>query len=178
VTNTLLQVLDDGRLTDAQGRTVDFRHSIVIMTSNLGSQEITEGDGAWPSVRARVLAAVRAHFRPEFLNRIDEIVVFRPLQRDQVEGIVDMQLEDLRGRLAARRVALVLTPQARALLAEEGFDPTYGARPLRRAVQRLVIQPLALRLLQGELPEGETVTVDAEDGRIALRVGQAAGPRP
>ena len=178
VTNTLLQVLDDGRLTDAQGRTVDFRHSIVIMTSNLGSQEITEGDGAWPSVRARVLAAVRAHFRPEFLNRIDEIVVFRPLQRDQVEGIVDMQLEDLRGRLAARRVALVLTPQARALLAEEGFEPTYGARPLRRAAQRLVIQPLALRLLQGELPEGETVTVDAEDGRIALRVGQAAGPRP
>ncbi len=195
VTNTLLQVLDDGRLTDAQGRTVDFRHSIVIMTSNLGSQEIVgggglpradaevaefaefnEGGGAWPSVRARVLAAVRAHFRPEFLNRIDEIVVFRPLQREQVEGIVDMQLDDLRARLAARRVRLDLTPQARALLAEEGFDPTYGARPLRRAVQRLVIQPLALRLLQGELPEGETVTVGSEDGRVALRVGEAAEP--
>jgi ATP-dependent Clp protease ATP-binding subunit ClpB len=178
VTNTLLQVLDDGRLTDAQGRTVDFRHCIVVMTSNLGSQEITDAEGAWSTVRARVLAAARAHFRPEFLNRIDEVVIFRPLGHDDIAGIVDLQLEDLRARLAARRVALELTPRARDLLAEEGFDPVYGARPLRRAVQRLVIQPLALRLLQGELREGDTVTVDAEDGRIVLRAGQAAGPRP
>jgi ATP-dependent Clp protease ATP-binding subunit ClpB len=174
VTNTLLQVMDDGRLTDAQGRTVDFRNAIIIMTSNLGSQEITDAEGAWPSVRARVLAAVRAHFRPEFLNRIDETVVFRPLGHAEIEGIVDLQLAELRGRLAARRIGLELTDRARALLAEEGFDPVYGARPLRRAVQRLVIQPLSLRLLQGEVREGEKVVVDAEDGRIVLRRQEVA----
>ncbi|HVB09095.1 MAG TPA: ATP-dependent chaperone ClpB [Bacillota bacterium] len=178
VTNTLLQVLDDGRLTDAQGRTVDFRNTLIIMTSNLGSQEITEAAGGWPSVRARVLAAVRVHFRPEFLNRIDEIIVFRPLGHTEIEGIVDLQLAELRGRLQARRVGLHLTDRARALLAEEGFDPVYGARPLRRAVQRLVTQPLALQLLQGGLHEGDSVTVDAEDGRIVIRSERPAGGVP
>ncbi len=140
----LLQVLDDGRLTDGQGRTVDFRNTVLIMTSNLRTAE-----------------AMREHFRPEFLNRIDEIVEFAPLSREQIGEIVELQLERLRARLAERRIALELTDAAKEALAEAGWDPAYGARPLKRAIQRLVENPLALRLLEGDFADGDTVRVDA-----------------
>jgi ATP-dependent Clp protease ATP-binding subunit ClpB len=151
VFDILLQILDDGRLTDGHGRTVDFRNSVVIMTSNIRSAE-----------------AMREHFRPEFLNRIDEIVVFEPLTREQLGEIVEMQIERLRARLAERALGLELTPAAKELVAEAGWDPTYGARPLRRALQRLVENPLAVKLLEGEFREGDTVVVDAFDETIAF----------
>ncbi|HWG56797.1 MAG TPA: AAA family ATPase [Gaiellaceae bacterium] len=151
VFDVLLQVLDDGRLTDGQGRTVDFRNTVLIMTSNIRSAE-----------------AMRDHFRPEFLNRIDEIVVFRPLEREQLAAIVDLQLERLRARLAGRGLALVLTDAAKEAVAEAGWDPAYGARPLKRAIQRLVENPLALRLLEGDFSEGDTIRVDAQDGELVF----------
>jgi ATP-dependent Clp protease ATP-binding subunit ClpB len=156
VFDVLLQVLDDGRLTDGQGRTVDFRNTVLIMTSNIRSAD-----------------SMREHFRPEFLNRIDEIVVFQPLSREQIAEIVDLQLERLRARLAERRITLELTDAAKEALAEAGWDPAYGARPLKRAIQRLVENPLALRLLEGEFGDGDTVRVDASEGELAFaRVGE------
>jgi ATP-dependent Clp protease ATP-binding subunit ClpB len=179
VLNVLLQLLDDGRLTDAQGRTVDFKNTIVIMTSNLGSQWITEPGLQWEDIRNRVLEVVRTHFRPELLNRIDDIVVFRPLGLEQIEKIVEIQLGSLRKRLAERDLELELTPAAREFLAREGFDPIYGARPLKRAIQREIVQPLAMRLLQGDFHDGDTIVVDASDGQIAFSrrapVGAGAG---
>jgi ATP-dependent Clp protease ATP-binding subunit ClpB len=169
VLNILLQLLDDGRLTDAQGRTVDFRNTIVIMTSNLGSQWITERGLSWEAIRDRVMEAVREHFRPELLNRIDDIVIFRQLGLEQIEQIVEIQLQGLRRRLAERKITLELTPAAAALLAREGFDPVYGARPLKRTIQREIVQPLAMRLLQGKFRDGDTVVLDAEDGALAFR---------
>jgi ATP-dependent Clp protease ATP-binding subunit ClpB len=151
VFDVLLQILDDGRLTDGQGRTVDFRNTVIVMTSNIRSSE-----------------ALRDVFRPEFLNRIDEIVVFHPLSRDQLADIVELQLERLRARLAERGLSLELTDSAKELLAEAGWDPTYGARPLKRAIQRMVENPLALRLLEGEFEEGDTVRVDAGDGELVF----------
>src|SRR6059058_4408094 len=151
VFDVLLQVLDDGRLTDGQGRTVDFRNTVLIMTSNLRSQD-----------------EMRAVFRPEFLNRIDEIVEFKPLTREQLAEIVELQLERLRARLAERGLELQLTDEAKEVLAEAGWDPTYGARPLKRALQRMVENPLALRLLEGEFGEGDTVRVDAKDGELVF----------
>jgi ATP-dependent Clp protease ATP-binding subunit ClpB len=151
VFDVLLQLLDDGRLTDGKGRTVDFRNTVVIMTSNVRSAE-----------------AMRDHFRPEFLNRIDEIVVFHALTRDQLGEIVQLQLETLRRRLAERGIFLELTPGATELIAEAGWDPTYGARPLKRALQRLVENPLAMQLLEGEFGEGDTLLVDARDGEIVF----------
>jgi ATP-dependent Clp protease ATP-binding subunit ClpB len=173
VLNILLQILDDGRLTDAQGRTVDFRNSIIIMTSNLGSQWITERGLSWEEIRERVMEAVRAHFRPELLNRIDEIVIFRPLGMEQIQQIVEIQLRGLRDRLAERNIGLQLTPEAKEYLAREGFDPIYGARPLRRVIQREIVQPLAMRLLNGEIHDGETVVVDVVDGRLVFRHQEA-----
>jgi ATP-dependent Clp protease ATP-binding subunit ClpB len=155
VFDVLLQILDDGRLTDGQGRTVDFRNTVLIMTSNLRTHE-----------------QMREFFRPEFLNRIDEVVEFKPLTKDQLAEIVDLQLERLRARLAERGIELELTDEAKAALAEAGWDPTYGARPLKRAIQRLVENPLALRLLEGEFSDGDTVRVDAQNGELAFeRVG-------
>jgi ATP-dependent Clp protease ATP-binding subunit ClpB len=151
VFNVLLQILDDGRLTDGQGRTVDFRNSVLIMTSNVRSAE-----------------AMRDVFRPEFLNRIDEIVEFHPLSKEQIGEIVELQLRRLEARLADRGLRLELTDAARAALAEAGWDPTYGARPLKRAIQRLLENPLALRLLEGEFAEGDTVRVDAGDGGLTF----------
>jgi ATP-dependent Clp protease ATP-binding subunit ClpB len=159
VFNILLQVLDDGRLTDGQGRTVDFRNTVLIMTSNVRSEE-----------------AMSDVFRPEFLNRIDEIIVFEPLTREQLGKIVELQLERLRARLAERGVQLVLTEAAKEHLAEAGWDPTYGARPLKRAIQRLVENPLALRLLEGEFEEGDTVRVDLTHGELVFTKAQAAEP--
>jgi len=155
VFDVLLQVLDDGRLTDGQGRTVDFRNAVLIMTSNIRSAE-----------------QMREHFRPEFLNRVDEIVVFDALSRDQIAEIVEHQLERLRERLGERGIVLELTDAAKEALAEAGWDPAYGARPLKRAIQRLVENPLALRLLGGEFADGDSIRVDAVDGELAFeRVG-------
>jgi ATP-dependent Clp protease ATP-binding subunit ClpB len=168
VLNVLLQLLDDGRLTDAQGRTVNFKNTIVIMTSNLGSQWITERGLGWEDIRNRVIEVVRTHFRPELLNRIDEIVVFHPLALEQIQKIVEIQLRSLRKRLAERQITLDLTPAALELLAREGFDPIYGARPLKRTIQREIIQPLALRLLQGDFRDGDTIVADASAGHLTF----------
>jgi ATP-dependent Clp protease ATP-binding subunit ClpB len=156
VFNTLLQILDDGRLTDGQGRTVDFRNTVLIMTSNVRSAE-----------------QMGEVFRPEFLNRIDEIVEFRPLSKEQIAEIVELQLRRVRERLAERDLGLELTDAAKEVLAEAGWDPTYGARPLKRAIQRLVENPLALRLLEGEFAEGDTVRVDASEGELTFERAEA-----
>ena len=170
VFNVLLQVLDDGRLTDGQGRTVDFRNSILIMTSNVGSQAIfEEPDPA--QMRQRVDEALRATFRPEFLNRVDENVIFTRLGSEELRRVVDLQLARLHARLADRRATLYVTDAARDVIAAEGTDPAFGARPIRRAVQRLVENPLALMVLEGRLPDGSEVTVDAVDGEVVLRAG-------
>jgi ATP-dependent Clp protease ATP-binding subunit ClpB len=170
VLNVLLQLLDDGRLTDAQGRTVDFRNTIVVMTSNLGSQWITEQGLSEDEIRERVMDAVRTHFRPELINRIDEIVIFHALGLEQIQRIVEIQLRGLRARLAERKISLELTPEAEQELARAGFDPVYGARPLKRTIQKELVQPLAMRLLQGEFSDGETIVVEAGDtGHLAFR---------
>jgi ATP-dependent Clp protease ATP-binding subunit ClpB len=161
VLNVLLQLLDDGRLTDAQGRTVDFRNTIVIMTSNLGSQWIMERGLSADEIRERVMDAVRSHFRPELINRIDEIVIFQSLGLDQIQKIVEIQLSGLRKRLAERKMSLQLTPAAEQELARAGFDPLYGARPLKRVIQKSLVQPLAVRLLQGQFRDSDTIVVDA-----------------
>jgi ATP-dependent Clp protease ATP-binding subunit ClpB len=159
VFDVLLQILDDGRLTDGHGRTVDFRNTVLIMTSNLRSQD-----------------EMRAVFRPEFLNRIDEIVEFRQLTKEERGEIVELQLERLRGRLAERGIELELTDAAKETLAEAGWDPTFGARPLKRAIQRMVENPLALRLLEGEFGDGDTVRVDMEDGELVFEHAAAREP--
>ena len=177
VFNVLLQILDDGRLTDSQGRTVDFRNTVIIMTSNIGSHFILEhAGGDREMVEAQVMAALRQHFRPEFLNRVDDIIIFRPLGREEIEHIVGLQLGHLDKLLADRKLALELTPEARRLIAEEGYDPAFGARPLKRAVQRMLQNPLALAILEGKFREGDTIlaTVGA-GGRVAFeRAGGAA----
>jgi ATP-dependent Clp protease ATP-binding subunit ClpB len=167
VFNVLLQLLDDGRLTDGHGRTVDFRNAVVIMTSNLGSHLFREYETP-EKVRPRLMQELRNALRPEFLNRIDEIVIFSPLGREELARIVEIQLGHLRRRLADKRIELEVTDAAKALLGREGYDPTFGARPLRRTIQRLVQDPLALRLLQREFSEGDTVTVDAHGDEIAF----------
>jgi ATP-dependent Clp protease ATP-binding subunit ClpB len=176
VLNVLLQILDDGRLTDGHGRTVDFRNTVIIMTSNLGSHWFSEPGLSLDDVRQLVLNTVRAHFRPEFLNRIDEIIVFRPLDRDDLRQIVDIQIRQVRQRLADQKVGLEITDAARDLLAELGFDPNFGARPLRRVIQRTVLDPLAVKILAGEFQPGDTVVIDAEAGSIVLRKAPVAAP--
>ncbi len=168
VFNVLLQLLDDGRLTDGQGRTVDFRNTVVIMTSNLGSHLFRE-DEKPERIRSLVLETLRQSLRPEFLNRIDEVVIFKPLGREEIEAIVKIQVGHLIKRLADKRITLELTPAAEDLLAREGYDPVYGARPLKRTIQRLVQDPLALQLLNGSFTEGDTVVVDAKRGQIGFR---------
>jgi ATP-dependent Clp protease ATP-binding subunit ClpB len=173
VVNVLLQLFDDGRLTDGQGRTVDFRNTLVIMTSNLGSELLT--DAATDSERRKVIDPVlRAHFRPEFLNRIDEVVIFHPLTEYEIATIVDLQLALVEARLADRRIHLKATAAAKKLLAVEGFDPQFGARPLKRTIQRSVVDPLSARLLEGGVKDGSEVTIDAKDGTVVLHV---SGPR-
>jgi ATP-dependent Clp protease ATP-binding subunit ClpB len=170
VFNVLLQVLDDGRLTDGQGRTVDFRNTVIIMTSNLGSHAIQElaGEGNYAKMKAAVMESVQQHFRPEFINRVDDIVVFHPLGKSQLRSIVDIQLSHLRKRLADRDIALELDDAARDLLSEAGFDPVYGARPLKRAIQSQVENPLAQRILRGEFGPGTKVKVTAQSGELAF----------
>jgi ATP-dependent Clp protease ATP-binding subunit ClpB len=172
VFNTLLQVLDDGRLTDAQGRTVDFRNTVVIMTSNIGSDYLLDGvtaDGEIkPDARGLVMSELRRHFRPEFLNRVDEIVLFKPLTQAEIEQIVSLMFDDLRSRLTERRMTLELTEEARRFIAAQGFDPVYGARPLRRFIAREVETRIARALLGGDIMDGAVITVDAVDGEIVI----------
>jgi len=177
VLNVLLQVLDDGRLTDAQGRTVDFRNTIIIMTSNLGSQYIMEPGLTPAQIEERVMAALRESFRPELLNRIDEVVIFQPLGRAQIAQIAEIQLRDLRQRLAERDMTLELTPAARERLADIGFDPVYGARPLRRAIQQRIVHPLAVRLLSGDFHDGDTIVVDATGEQFTFASATASQPQ-
>jgi ATP-dependent Clp protease ATP-binding subunit ClpB len=168
VFNVLLQILDDGRLTDGQGRTVDFKNTVIIMTSNLGSQWILSEGETDESVEEKVLATVRDHFKPEFLNRVDEMIVFHRLRREHLARIVELQLESLSERLAERGITLELSDRARDHLASEGYDPAYGARPIKRLIQREIQNPLALRLLEGEFADGDTIEVDNVDGGLAF----------
>jgi ATP-dependent Clp protease ATP-binding subunit ClpB len=170
VFNVLLQVLDDGRLTDGQGRTVDFRNTVIIMTSNLGSQVIQEyaGEKNYSRMRTAVMEIVQQSFRPEFINRIDDIVVFHPLGTEQIRKIVDIQLAYLRKRLQERNLDIVLDDSARDLMAEAGFDPVYGARPLKRAIQQQIENPLAQHILRGDFSSGDTIRVSVRDGRLTF----------
>jgi ATP-dependent Clp protease ATP-binding subunit ClpB len=176
VFNVLLQVLDDGRLTDGQGRTVDFRNTVIVMTSNLGSQMIQEMSGAenYDAMKAAVMEIVGSHFRPEFINRIDDVVVFHPLGRDQIRAIASLQTDILRKRLQERDISLQLTDAALDLLGEAGFDPVYGARPLKRAIQSQLENPLAQAILAGQFGPGSQVQVDARDGQLQFSEGQGS----
>jgi ATP-dependent Clp protease ATP-binding subunit ClpB len=175
VFNALLQILDDGRMTDGQGRTVDFRNTVIIMTSNLGSQYIQDlGEKDRKEMERRVTAALREAFKPEFLNRIDETVVFNSLGRDQIKEIVEIQLRRLERMLAERKMNLEVTDRAKDLLAEKGYDPVYGARPLKRTIQRLIQDPLALKILGGEFREGEKIRVDVDGESVSFGHGGPA----
>jgi ATP-dependent Clp protease ATP-binding subunit ClpB len=160
-------MLDDGRLTDSQGRVVDFRNAVIIMTSNIGSQYIVEG-AAWDRVEERVRDELRNHFRPEFLNRVDDVIVFRPLSQADLVQIVDLQLARLDQLLAQRNLKLDVTPEARQLLAEQGYDPVYGARPLKRVIQRELQNRIALQLLEGAFKEGDTIRVERDGHSLKL----------
>jgi ATP-dependent Clp protease ATP-binding subunit ClpB len=171
VFNVLLQVLDDGRLTDGQGRTVDFRNTVIVMTSNLGSQMIQEmaGEDQYDAMKAAVMEVVGTHFRPEFINRVDDVVVFHPLSREHIRLIVDIQLGYLHDRLADRDMQITLTDAARDRLADAGFDPVYGARPLKRAIQQQIENPLANEILQGKFGPGDVIEIDVADDRLQFQ---------
>jgi len=173
VFNVLLQILDDGRLTDSKGRTVDFKNTVLIMTSNLGSREIQAAEGDEKQVREAVLLELRLHFKPEFLNRVDDVVIFHQLSREQIGKIIEVQLERLSAMLNERNVTLVLDPSARELLMREGYDPSYGARPLKRAIQSLIQNPLAVKLLQGEILPGQTVRLSATGDTMVFNTDAA-----
>ncbi len=165
----LLQILDDGRLTDGHGRTVDFRNVVLILTSNIGSQHIVElGEDQAEEMERRVMDALRAHFKPEFLNRVDDVILYQQLKRDQIGRIVDIQLGRVRALLQERRIELEIDESARELIAERGFDPHYGARPVKRVIQRLIQDPLAMKILEGQFPEGSKVVATAPAGSETL----------
>jgi len=175
VFNILLQVLDDGRLTDGQGRTVDFKNCVIIMTSNLGSQRVHEAgednsdtSAGYQAMKEKVMESVTAHFRPEFINRVDDIVVFHALAKEQVRAIATIQIETLRQRLAQQDISLDISDQALDLVGEAGFDPVYGARPLKRSIQNLLENPLAQKILSGEFTAGDHVTVNINNGELAF----------
>ena len=172
VFNTLLQVLDDGRLTDAQGRTVDFRNTVIIMTSNIGSQYLIEGVTPHGEIksdaREQVMSELRRHFRPEFLNRVDDIVLFKALTEQEIEGVVDLMLEDLRHRLADRRMTLEVTEAAARFMAKAGYDPVFGARPLRRFIAHQLETRVGRALLGGEVQDGAAIRVDVAEGELAV----------
>jgi len=172
VFNALLQILEDGRMTDGQGRTVDFKNTVIIMTSNLGSQYVQElGDRNRQEMEQRVNVALREAFKPEFLNRVDETIIFNSLGREQIKSIVEIQLKGLRRNLAARKLALEISERAKALIADKGYDPVFGARPLKRTIQRLIQDPLAVRILEGEFKEGDRVAIDAENDALVFTHG-------
>jgi len=174
VFNVFLQILDEGRLTDGKGRTVDFRNTVLVMTSNIGSREIAAHKGSTDTLKEHLQNILLEHFRPEFINRIDELVVFNPLGKPELEKIVDMQLAGLRHMLAERKVELELSARAREALFEEGYNPEYGARPMKRAVQRLVQNPLAMKLLSGDIVPGDTVCVESAKAGLEFKVKQPA----
>jgi ATP-dependent Clp protease ATP-binding subunit ClpB len=184
VFNILLQILDDGRLTDGQGRTVDFKNTVIIMTSNIGSSYLqAEGMRSgkdFEEASQHVMNALHAHFKPEFLNRVDDIIIFHPLGKEQLVRIVDLRLEDLRRLLADRKISIELTDAAKELLFNEGYDPNFGARPLKRAIQKLVQDPLALKILDGEVLHGDHVVVDADKkaGKMTFSVSKRVGEKP
>jgi ATP-dependent Clp protease ATP-binding subunit ClpB len=169
VFNVLLQVLDDGRITDGQGRTVDFKNTVIIMTSNIGSQYIMEESQSREARERLVMDALRAHFRPEFLNRVDEIIIFDRLSEDDLKKIVEIQLKRLAKRLEQQKITLDLSESAKSLLAREGYDPVYGARPLRRTIQKEILDPLSIDILEGKVKEGQTVHIDAKNGALEFR---------
>jgi ATP-dependent Clp protease ATP-binding subunit ClpB len=175
VFNALLQILEDGRMTDGQGRTVDFKNTVIIMTSNLGSQYILDlGAKNRKEMEQRVSAALREAFKPEFLNRVDETIIFNNLGRDEIKSIVEIQLKRLRQNLASRKMALEITDRAKALIADKGYDPVYGARPLKRTIQRLIQDPLAVKILEGEFNEGDRIKIDADADELTFTHGEAA----
>jgi ATP-dependent Clp protease ATP-binding subunit ClpB len=179
VFNVLLQILEDGRLTDGKGRTVDFRNTVLVMTSNVGSTAIFElGTREPEKARKEAMEALRASFRPEFINRIDEIVIFNPLGKVQLERIVGLLLRNVEGLLAERQITLELTAAARELLVKEGYDPAYGARPLRRTIQRMIQDPLALEILEGKILPGEHILVDRDGQKDAMRFEKRKGTKP
>jgi ATP-dependent Clp protease ATP-binding subunit ClpB len=179
VFNVLLQILEDGRLTDGKGRTVDFRNTVLVMTSNVGSTAIFELSSKDPErARKEAMDALRASFRPEFINRIDEIVIFNPLGKEQLKSIVGLLLKGVEKLLAERQITLELTPAAEELLLSEGYDPAYGARPLRRTIQRLIQDPLALQILEGKVLPGDHARVDRDGGKDAMRFERVPAKRP
>ena len=170
VFNILLQILDDGRLTDSQGRTVDFRNVVIIMTSNVGSTYILEhARDNWETVEKQVLQALRQTFKPEFLNRVDDIIIFHPLGIEQIGSIVELQLARLRKLLTDKNLTLEVSDAAKQKLAEEGFDPAFGARPLKRAIQREIQNPLALAVLEGKFNDGDNIVADVEGDKLVFR---------
>ena len=175
VFNLLLQILDEGRLTDGHGRTVDFKNTVIIMTSNVGSQFILDADITEIEMDARVNEVMQATFKPEFLNRVDEIIIFHRLSLEDIKGIVDIQLQLLRKRLAERNITLEITDAAKSYLAQQGYDPAYGARPLKRLIQREIQDQVALALLKGEFRDGDTILVDERNlGLVFERVEASA----
>ena len=181
VFNILLQVLDDGRITDSQGRTVDFKNTIIILTSNIGAQEILadlehqekegkENEAISEQTRNAVMALLHQHFRPEFLNRLDEIILFKPLTKDNISGIIDLMVKDLNRRLEDRQISISLTPAAKKYIADAAYDPSYGARPLRRYLQKHVETLSAKLLLEDKVHEGDTIEIDVENGELGAYV--------
>lgn len=177
VFNILLQILDDGRLTDGHGRTVDFRNTIIIMTSNIGSahiQEFLENKGSehWQDLKkdlkTRIIDDLRAFFRPEFLNRIDEIIIFNPLSKEIMKDIIEIQIKRIKQYLKQRKIDIILTEEAKDYIVRIGYDPVYGARPLRRVLQKEILDALAIKLIEGTFKEGETIEVDCKDGKIVF----------
>jgi ATP-dependent Clp protease ATP-binding subunit ClpB len=183
VFNVMLQIMDDGRLTDGQGRQVDFRNTIIIMTSNIGSSflapENTRTEADFEKAAGEVTNALHGYFKPEFLNRVDDIIVFRPLGKEQLVKIVELRLEDLRRQLAERKISLELTDAAKEQILTQGYDPAFGARPLKRAIQKLVQDPLALKILDGEVLHGDHVIVDADKkvGKLTFKVSKRIGEK-
>jgi ATP-dependent Clp protease ATP-binding subunit ClpB len=181
VFNVLLQIMDDGRLTDGKGRVVDCKNTIIIMTSNLGASflqaEDLSSEERFDEASKQVMNTLHAHFKPEFLNRVDDIIIFRPLGKEQLVKIVELRLEDVRRLLADRKISLELTDAARELLFAEGFDPAFGARPLKRAIQKLIQDPLALKILDGEVLHGDHVVVDAVKGKMRFQVSKRVGEK-
>jgi len=165
VFNVLLQLLDDGRLTDGQGRSVDFGNTVIMMTSNIGSEVFQQGGGN-EAQREYVMDKLRHHFRPEFLNRVDEVVIFEPLKKEQIRDIVDIQVARLGKRLGDKRIKLELTDDARDLLAELGYDPVYGARPIKRVIKRMVLDPLAMQILEGNISDDSVVYIDRDGNQL------------
>jgi len=183
VFNVLLQMMDDGRLTDGRGRVVDFKNTIIIMTSNIGSSflqaEGLRSEAEFEKASQQVMNQLHGHFKPEFLNRVDDIIVFRPLGKEQLVKIIELRLEDVRRLLADRKISLELTDAAKDLLFTQGYDPSFGARPLKRSIQKLVQDPLAMKILDGEVLHGDHVVVDADKkaGKMTFDVSQRVGEK-